>query len=145
MILNMPKEISDNFKFENNDESSKVAIVTGQIELGKLVPLNFSKSKVTYLSNSMKKYLDKVILFMIANPKTTLKIEGHSDNFSNLEENLDVSLRRANEVTSYLVMKGINKFRIFLSGKGALEPIGDNKTNIGRLKNMRVEMVLINN
>lgn len=117
--------------------------ISDPIKIGKLISIKFNKSRITFLSNPHKKYLDKVADFMTFNPNSKLQIIGHSDNFGSLDENLEVSNRRAKEVASYLVQKGINKNRLLINAKGALEPIGDNKILSGKFKNMRVEMTLI--
>ncbi|MBX3043348.1 MAG: OmpA family protein [Ignavibacteriae bacterium] len=91
----------------------------------------------------MKRYLDRVAEFMNSNPKFTLRIEGHSDNFGSLEDNFNISHSRSKEVVGYLVQKGINQSRLISTAYGSLRPISTNDTPAGRQKNMRVELTLI--
>jgi OOP family OmpA-OmpF porin len=46
-------------------------------------------------------------------------------------------------VKAYLVSKGIEKNRIYTEGKGEKQPVADNKTNEGRVKNRRVEIEVV--
>jgi outer membrane protein OmpA-like peptidoglycan-associated protein len=119
--------------------------ITDPITPGNLRPLWFAKSRVTFLGPGMKRFLDRLAEYLKANPKATLKIDGHSDNFGTMDENIQVSKTRANEVYGYLVTKGISKYRLFVAGHGSLKPIADPETPAGRAKNMRVELLLENN
>ncbi|MEO6097283.1 MAG: OmpA family protein [Fibrobacteria bacterium] len=51
---------------------------------------------------------------------------------------------RAIAVRRYLIEKGVDANQIIARGMGSREPIGDNKTASGRLKNRRVELVRLN-
>lgn len=71
-----------------------------------------------------------------------IKIVGHTDNVGNASENLALSKRRAEAVSSYLIYSaGIDAQRIAADGKGATQPVADNKTSEGKAKNRRVEFV----
>ncbi|MBX3043382.1 MAG: OmpA family protein [Candidatus Kapabacteria bacterium] len=117
--------------------------ITDEIKPGTLRPLFFQKSNTTFLAPGMKRYLDRVAEFMNSNPKFTLRIEGHSDNFGSLEDNFNISHSRSKEVVGYLVQKGINQSRLISTAYGSLRPISTNDTPAGRQKNMRVELTLI--
>ena len=51
-----------------------------------------------------------------------------------------LSERRAEAVKQYLVSRGIAANRVYTEGKGATQPVGDNRTAEGRAKNRRVEL-----
>ncbi|HSC52076.1 MAG TPA: OmpA family protein [Phnomibacter sp.] len=71
-----------------------------------------------------------------------IKIVGHTDNVGNASDNLALSKRRAEAVSSYLIYSaGIDAQRISTDGKGATLPVADNKTPEGKAKNRRVEFV----
>ncbi|MCX7735537.1 MAG: OmpA family protein [Candidatus Kapabacteria bacterium] len=107
------------------------------------VLLLYKESKWTWLSVPMQKELDKVAKYLIENPNAKAQIDGHSDNFGTMEENMKVSEQRVKEVVNYLYRKGIALSRLYSSGHGALYPVGDNKTAQGRAKNRRVEVKII--
>lgn len=107
------------------------------------VLLLYKESKWTWLSIPMQKELDKVAKYLIENPNAKAQIDGHSDNFGTMDENMKVSEQRAKEVVNYLYRKGIALSRLYSSGHGALYPVGDNKTAQGRAKNRRVQVKII--
>ncbi|MBR6674663.1 MAG: OmpA family protein [Alphaproteobacteria bacterium] len=54
------------------------------------------------------------------------------------------SLRRANAVSNYLRLQGVDGNRIVTDGLGSKNPIASNATSAGREQNRRVEITLIN-
>lgn len=77
----------------------------------------------------------------------TVWIEGHTDNEpikkSNFKSNRHLSLERAMAVEEYLKDDAkIEDSRFVVAGHGEFSPIADNKTNEGRKKNRRVELVI---
>ena len=89
--------------------------------------------------------LDKVAAILKANETLKLRITGHTDNLGREETNLDLSKRRAQAVTGYLISKGISADRLQGEGLGSSRPIAPNTTAAGREKNRRVELSLRNN
>jgi OOP family OmpA-OmpF porin len=65
---------------------------------------------------------------------------GHTDSTGGAEYNMDLSMRRAEAVKTYLVSKGIDGEFINTAGKGELQPIADNATAEGRAKNRRADI-----
>ncbi|MGB9702408.1 MAG: OmpA family protein [Candidatus Kapaibacteriota bacterium] len=105
--------------------------------------LYFSKSRDTYLSNNNTKELNKILKLLKDNPKLLLIIEGHSDSFSTILENFEISSKRTNEVASYLVKQGIKRERLILHPKGSMQPLNNNKTEEGSRRNRSVVLKLI--
>jgi OOP family OmpA-OmpF porin len=68
---------------------------------------------------------------------------GHTDSVGSEAYNQKLSLRRAEAVKGYLVSKGIEANRVYTEGKGAKQPVADNKTAEGRAKNRRVEIEVV--
>lgn len=79
------------------------------------------------------------------NPMTNILIIGHTDDTGSDTHNMDLSVRRAESVKSYLVNGGVNGSRLSTQGKGESEPIADNSTADGRAQNRRVELVIVAN
>lgn len=84
--------------------------------------------------------LDEVAEILKKNPKLHLKIDGYTDNSGKPEKNLELSQKRSDAVKKYLVEKGVEAARITATGHGQEDPVADNKTEVGRAKNRRVEM-----
>lgn len=73
-----------------------------------------------------------------------LRIDGHTDNIGSVGYNMDLSLKRAISVASYLIAReGIDPSRLFVKGLGKSRPIGDNKTAEGRKLNRRGEILFL--
>jgi outer membrane protein OmpA-like peptidoglycan-associated protein len=71
-----------------------------------------------------------------------VRVEGHTDNHGSAIENLDRSRARAATVRRFLVERGLLAAdRVTAAGFGPDRPIGDNKTESGRAKNRRIEIV----
>ena len=104
---------------------------------------------ITFESGSDKirkssfKVLDKAVGALRNYPEMRVEVVGHTDDQGGLEDNLDLSQRRADAVRDYMVGKGIEVGRIYTRGAGQAEPIADNKSKKGRAKNRRIEFRLI--
>jgi len=68
---------------------------------------------------------------------------GHTDSVGKAEYNQKLSVRRAESVKAFLIANGIAADRVYISGKGATQPVADNKTAEGRAKNRRVEIEVV--
>ena len=88
-------------------------------------------------------YLNSLARNLLNHPSTTVDVIGHTDNTGTPDYNLELSILRAETVTSNLVALGIKGTRIRAHGVGEAYPIGDNSTNLGRLQNRRVEIYII--
>ena len=104
--------------------------------------LEFELAKDIITVNSYSS-LDALAGLMTKKPNWKLKISGHTDNVGSNAANLRLSKNRAEAVKNYLVSKGINKDRFKTEWFGSKKPIADNKTEAGRQKNRRVEMLLV--
>ena len=89
--------------------------------------------------------LKKLALSLQNNPQTNILVVGHTDSTGTASHNMDLSIRRAGAVKSYLVAAGVGGSRLNTQGKGETEPIADNKTADGRAQNRRVEIVIVAN
>jgi len=76
------------------------------------------------------------------NPTLKVFIVGHTDMTGKLDHNMDLSLKRAEAVVKELTGKyGIDASRLKAKGVGPLCPVASNKTEDGKAKNRRVEIV----
>jgi outer membrane protein OmpA-like peptidoglycan-associated protein len=71
-------------------------------------------------------------------------VEGHTDNVGSADFNQKLSEQRAKAVMQYLIERGVVANRLQSVGYGLTKPVADNKTEEGRAKNRRVELVIEN-
>jgi len=85
--------------------------------------------------------LDEIVALLTNESSLKLSVEGHTDNVGDGRANRELSKRRAESVVKYLIGKGIAAKRLKSEGKGDTAPVADNRTEQGRAKNRRVELV----
>lgn len=77
------------------------------------------------------------------NPEVMIAITGYTDSLGTAAYNMDLSVKRAEGVKTYLVAAGVSNKRMATQGKGATEQIADNTTHEGREKNRRVVITVV--
>ena len=102
--------------------------------------INFETGKADIKPESQK-IVDQIAEMLKASPALKVSIEGHTDNVGKPASNKILSENRAKAVMNAVAGKGIEKTRLAAKGWGAEKPIGDNKTEEGKAKNRRVEIV----
>lgn len=105
--------------------------------------INFVKGEATILSSS-RSALQFLLQQMVDHPQMEILIEGHTDNVGDELALLNLSLDRARAIRDYLIFQGVSKDRMRIVGKGATEALFQNRTEKGRQKNRRVEVMMIN-
>ncbi len=78
------------------------------------------------------------------NPNLNIEVAGYTDNQGFAYVNKRLSKRRANSVMIELIKQGIDANRLTANGYGEKGPVADNKTEIGRADNRRVELKIVN-
>ncbi len=101
------------------------------------------KSGSANITRRSRRVLDKTVKILADYPSIRLKVSGHTDSRGKAASNLELSRKRAEQVKSYLVDKGIDEDRIESEGFGPDKPMGSNKSAAGRRKNRRIEFELL--
>ncbi|PID62400.1 MAG: hypothetical protein CR986_01835 [Ignavibacteriae bacterium] len=112
-----------------------IRLVGLSFDVGKAIiqPENFGL--LTKLKKAIKEF-----------PESTISIEGHTDSFGSDAKNLELSQKRADAVTQYLLANmDISSSKIKSTGYGETKPIANNETKEGRAKNRRIDLILHNN
>ncbi len=102
--------------------------------------VNFDTGKATIKPDSAKT-LDQAAEVLKAAPTLQILVGGHTDNVGTPAANQKLSEERAKAVMAALVQRGIPAGRLTAQGFGDTQPIADNRTEEGRAKNRRVELV----
>jgi outer membrane protein OmpA-like peptidoglycan-associated protein len=128
--------------YERNATDYSSAVEKAIAETGKFVTNNilFETGKATLKPESMEE-IEKVADYMKKNPNARFEVQGHTDNQGSDKINDPLSQQRAEAVVKALEEKGVDPFNLRAVGKGAHEPVADNKTEEGRAKNRRVEFI----
>jgi outer membrane protein OmpA-like peptidoglycan-associated protein len=106
-----------------------------------VVPFDFQPNKDD-LDTSSQALVDRIVKMMKKHSDLSLRIEGHTDNSGDPEDNMRLSAQRAYSVRSKIIADNIDGKRLDAVGVGGLQPIADNATAEGREKNRRIELVV---
>jgi outer membrane protein OmpA-like peptidoglycan-associated protein len=121
-----------------NDDSLYTALnADGRVVL----PFVFQPGKDD-LAAASQPLIDRIVAMMKRHADLFLRIEGHTDNIGDPDDNLRLSAQRALAVQAMLIAAHIDKKRLDAVGVGGLQPLADNDTAEGREKNRRIELVL---
>lgn len=86
--------------------------------------------------------IEQMAALLRGNPALKLLVVGHTDNVGGFDYNLELSRRRAAAVVRDLVERhGIGAARLAPMGASYMAPVASNRTEEGRAKNRRVELV----
>jgi len=125
----MKQEITANEMLDELNKSGFIALY-----------INFETGKADIKPESQM-IVDQIAEMLKANTSLNVSIEGHTDNVGTAASNKTLSENRAKSVMNAIAGKGIEKSRLSAKGWGQAKPIADNKTEDGRAKNRRVEIV----
>jgi len=109
--------------------------------------INFILNKYNIRKTSAEE-LNKVVDIMKENPTFVVEFGAHTDTRGPDEYNMELSIKRANEVVKYIVNKGIDYNRIYGKGYGESMPLnhcveGVKCTDAEHLVNRRTEFVIL--
>jgi OOP family OmpA-OmpF porin len=114
--------------------------ITAEIS-SKSYSIEFETGSANIRSSSYR-LLNEIFESAVVAEGLKLGVYGHTDNAGTDAINLPLSEQRANSVRAYLLKKGLGEGRVEAKGFGSAKPIADNKTEAGKSKNRRVEIVL---
>ncbi len=102
----------------------------------------FAKNKYR-LSDQAIRELEWKADWLMAHPEIDVMIEGYCDDGGNAEANLALGARRAGEVESFFLRRGIPRERLTVISYGKERPIATGNTEEARAKNRRVRTQII--
>lgn len=95
------------------------------------------------VKSSFEKYLRLIVDQIKQNNTATIEINGHTDDVGKKEHNQQLSLKRADAISSFLTQNGVKNI-IKTKGLGSSKPMYSNTTIENRKKNRRIELFIKN-
>lgn len=102
--------------------------------------IHFATGKAEILPESAP-IIDEIVSLLNKRPDLRVGVEGHTDNTGTPAANKTLSEGRAKAVAAAIAAAGISLTRVVPEGFGQERPIADNRTEEGRARNRRVEIV----
>lgn len=102
--------------------------------------INFDTGKADLKADGQAT-VKEIVSMLSSAPELKIAIEGHTDNVGQPADNKALSERRAQSVMAAIVAAGIPAERLQAAGFGQERPVADNRSEEGRAKNRRVELV----
>jgi OmpA-OmpF porin, OOP family len=102
--------------------------------------VNFDTGKADLKADDLAT-VQQIAAMMKAAPTLKLSVEGHTDNVGDAASNKALSEARAKSVMNAIIQAGIPAERLGAAGFGQERPVADNRSEEGRARNRRVELV----
>jgi len=99
-----------------------------------------SSSATPEISDDASILFEKVVTWMKLDPKNMIELTGHTDSTGDKQANLALGISRVMVIREMLIDKGAPYQQIDVMSRGESQPIADNRTKQGRLRNRRVEI-----
>lgn len=134
--------IVENKPMEDEVTINAAALNKGISETGKIAVygIYFDTAKSVVKAES-KPTIDEIVKLLTQNEKLKLFVVGHTDSDGSVESNMKLSSDRAASVVKSLTENGIQAARLKSAGVGPYCPVENNRTDEGKAKNRRVELV----
>ena len=134
--------IVENKPMEDEVTTNAAALNKGISETGKIAVygIYFDTAK-SLIKPESKPTLDEIVKLLSQNAKLKLFVIGHTDSDGSVESNMKLSSDRAASVVKALGENGIQGTRLKSAGVGPYCPVETNRTDEGKAKNRRVELV----
>ena len=139
------KQVETDLKKQIQEGSLGLEVTTSRIKLTFSSPILFDSGSAD-LKDSAKEVLDPVAASLIKMENSVI-VDGHTDSARMLghkfASNRELSIMRAFSVINYLVKRGVPTARIAAFGYGEFRPAAPNTDDANRLKNRRIEIIIM--
>lgn len=104
--------------------------------------IHFESDSTVVVPDDLSK-IDDNVSWLLRYPRAVVILEGHCDQTGGADYNVELGDRRAREVKSYLIERGISSDRVIMVVSfGENRPVDSRETHVALGKNRRVEFVL---
>lgn len=138
--------ISDTIDIDTNEPEqsldTKIYIADGPSVSTRIFYPQYNNTDLV-LDKEIVAYASELKQLLKDNPDKKVTIIGHTDNIGNGQDNFKIALRKSRQVKWYLTARrGIPRSKVTATSRGEEEPIESNKSNWGRAKNNRIEIII---
>lgn len=126
---------------ELKSEVKEESLLKDLNEIGKAVLYFNFKRHECELTSDCKEIIEMIAKALKSEPAMGVSIDAYTDNVGRSDDNLELSIKRAETLYNELVKQGIDPQRMVYNGYGEKNPIADNNTVMGRAFNNRIELV----
>lgn len=127
------KEKLDYLEVKKTLDGLKICLEDIMFKPDSIELLNTETGKLIKLGNVLARFKDY-----------SIRVVGHTAEWGTAESCLDLSRKRARIIKDFFINHDyFMEDHIQVDGRGYFEPIGDNKTEEGRKKNRRVEIIIL--
>jgi outer membrane protein OmpA-like peptidoglycan-associated protein len=152
-VTTMQKQIADleSRLSQTNAKADKALESLQRLRPERKMVLNFTgdaqfKTNSIEFSGQAKKDIDSFLSDLKGSGdegNLVLVVAGHTDNVGGERYNYELSRLRAQSIAAYLTTKGkVDPGKLMVVGYGESSPVADNRTEAGRAKNRRVEILV---
>ena len=141
VVTPVPTDPTDTAAYELANINPNAVKAEDVIHALNLQVINFATGS-SEVPTENKAVLDKAATLMKALPNLKLAITGHTDSTGNEKNNIAQSAQRAKAVAAYLASQGIASSALTAKGLGSSQPIANNATEEGKLKNRRIAFAI---
>ncbi|HIO96941.1 MAG TPA: OmpA family protein, partial [Leucothrix sp.] len=97
-------------------------------------------AKQPTLDKETTAYLSKIVQWLKKAESNTINLVGHNNTSESAQENLALGIKQVMFIREYLIEQGAPYQKIEVTSRGATQPLADNSSKEGKLKNSRVEI-----
>ena len=109
---------------------------------GEGLRMRLGKRKIPSRLKDFDLQLDRLVETAMRCSTVNIEIAGHTDADGEVAFNQELSERRAQAVTDYLVKAGLPASRFTPVGYGSTQPLAGNNTDEGKAQNRRIDFVV---
>lgn len=134
--------IVENKAMEDEVAINEAALNKGLSESGKIAVYGiFFDTGKSAIKPESKPTIDEILKLLNKNNTYKLYVVGHTDSDGTVEANMKLSSERAAAIVKALTAAGVQATRLKSAGVGPYSPVETNRTEAGKAKNRRVELV----
>ncbi len=120
-----------------------ISIRDGNTLLLRMVGLSFRTGSAKLDERAMN-LLNKLQSALNVFPRSEIVVEGHTDTSGGSKSNMRLSEKRAEAVANFIITSlNVPSYRVKALGYGDTRPVANNKTNEGRARNRRIDILIL--